>query len=231
MADARPCSKDVEHRVETGETTDAMPAGPVFSWSPKRTPRRSFMAASLHQRKVFIGGCGSGIARVAAALKPIYTAPTIEAAHAELMAFADSDLGRRYPAAVQTWEHAWDRFIPFLAFPPEVRKIIYTTNAIESLNYQLRKIIKNRGHFPHRRRRDQAALAGHPRHRRQTSPSTRQRERPTTQPTPSTRQTRGRRHRPRLASSSRRPHPALPRTPQQLPNLTPKFLDRLTQTT
>lgn len=86
--------------------------------------------------------------KVAAALKPIYTAPTIEAAHAELMAFADSDLGRRYPAAVQTWEHAWDRFIPFLAFPPEVRKIIYTTNAIESLNYQLRKIIKNRGHFP-----------------------------------------------------------------------------------
>jgi putative transposase len=86
--------------------------------------------------------------KVAAALKPIYTAPTIDAAHAELMAFADSDLGRRYPAAVQTWEHAWDRFIPFLAFPPEVRKIIYTTNAIASLNYQLRKIIKNRGHFP-----------------------------------------------------------------------------------
>jgi putative transposase len=86
--------------------------------------------------------------KVAAALKPIYTAPTIEAAHAELMAFADSPLGKKYPAAVQTWEHAWDRFIPFLAFPPEVRRIIYTTNAIESLNYQLRKIIKNRGHFP-----------------------------------------------------------------------------------
>jgi putative transposase len=49
---------------------------------------------------------------------------------------------------VQAWERAWERFIPFLAFPPEVRKIIYTTNAIESLNYQLRKIIKNRGHFP-----------------------------------------------------------------------------------
>ena len=86
--------------------------------------------------------------KVAAALKFIYTAPTSEAARAELMAFADSDLGRRYPAAVQTWEHAWDRFISFLAFPPEVRKIIYTMNAIESLNYQLRKIIKNRGHFP-----------------------------------------------------------------------------------
>lgn len=86
--------------------------------------------------------------KVAAALRPIYTAPTVEAAEAELLAFADSDLGRKYPAAVQTWENAWDRFIPFLAFPPEVRKIIYTTNSIESLNYQLRKIIKNRGHFP-----------------------------------------------------------------------------------
>ena len=49
---------------------------------------------------------------------------------------------------VATWERGWERFTPFLAFPPEVRKIIYTTNAIESLNYQLRKIIKNRGHFP-----------------------------------------------------------------------------------
>ena len=86
--------------------------------------------------------------KVAAALRPIYTAPTAEAAETELLAFADSELGRRYPAAVQAWERAWERFIPFLAFPPEVRKIIYTTNAIESLNYQLRKIIKNRGHFP-----------------------------------------------------------------------------------
>jgi putative transposase len=50
--------------------------------------------------------------------------------------------------AVAAWENAWQRFIPFLEFPPPVRKIIYTTNAIESLNYQLRKIIKNRGHFP-----------------------------------------------------------------------------------
>jgi putative transposase len=86
--------------------------------------------------------------KVAAALKPIYTAPTVEVAETELLAFAESDLGRRYPAAVATWENAWERFIPFLAFPPELRRIIYTTNAIEPLNYQLRKIIKNRGHFP-----------------------------------------------------------------------------------
>ena len=86
--------------------------------------------------------------KVAAALKPIYTAPTAESAETELLAFADSALGRKYPATVQAWERSWERFIPFLAFPPEVRRIIYTTNAIESLNYQLRKIIKNRGHFP-----------------------------------------------------------------------------------
>jgi putative transposase len=86
--------------------------------------------------------------KVAAALRPIYTAPTVEVAETELITFADSDLGKKYPATVATWEAAWERFIPFLAFPPEVRKIIYTTNAIESLNYQLRKIIKNRGHFP-----------------------------------------------------------------------------------
>lgn len=86
--------------------------------------------------------------KVAAALRPIYTAPTVEAAETELLAFAESDLGRRYPATVATWENAWERFTPFLAFPPELRKIIYTTNSIESLNYQLRKIIKNRGHFP-----------------------------------------------------------------------------------
>jgi putative transposase len=86
--------------------------------------------------------------RVAAALRPIYTAPTVEAAEIELTAFENSEIGHRYPAAVATWRNAWDRFIPFLEFPPEVRRIIYTTNAIESLNYQLRKIIKNRGQFP-----------------------------------------------------------------------------------
>jgi putative transposase len=85
---------------------------------------------------------------VAAALRPIYTAPTAEAAEFELLAFADSTWGKKYPAAVATWQNAWERFIPFLAFPPEIRKIIYTTNGQESLNYQLRKIIKNRGHFP-----------------------------------------------------------------------------------
>jgi len=86
--------------------------------------------------------------KIAAALRPIYTAPTADAAETALLEFAESELGQRHEAVVATWQNAWERFIPFLAFPPEIRKIIYTTNAIESLNFQLRKIIKNRGHFP-----------------------------------------------------------------------------------
>jgi putative transposase len=86
--------------------------------------------------------------KMAAALRPVYTAPTVEAAESALEDLAASELGVRYPATVATWRNAWQRFIPFLAFPPQVRKLIYTTNSIESLNYQLRKIIKNRGHFP-----------------------------------------------------------------------------------
>jgi len=85
---------------------------------------------------------------VAAMLRPIYTAADEDGALAALTTFADSNLGKKYPAATASWENAWDRFTPFLAFGPALRKIIYTTNAIESLNYQLRKIIKNRGHFP-----------------------------------------------------------------------------------
>jgi len=85
---------------------------------------------------------------VAALLKPIYTAPDEDAALMALATFADSNLGKKYPSAVASWENAWERFTPFLAFGPALRKVIYTTNSIESLNYQLRKIIKNRGHFP-----------------------------------------------------------------------------------
>jgi putative transposase len=68
--------------------------------------------------------------KVAAELKAVYTAASAEAAELALLGFAETELGRRYPAAVATWERAWERFTPFLAFPPEVRKIIYTTNSI-----------------------------------------------------------------------------------------------------
>jgi putative transposase len=56
--------------------------------------------------------------------------------------------GDRYPAIGKVWRDAWDRFVPMLDYPPEVRRVFYTTNVVESLNYQLRKITRNRGHFP-----------------------------------------------------------------------------------
>lgn len=56
--------------------------------------------------------------------------------------------GIKYLMTVKTFDNQWEQFTPFLAFPPALRRVIYTTNAIESLNYQLRKVIKNRGHFP-----------------------------------------------------------------------------------
>jgi putative transposase len=84
---------------------------------------------------------------VAKALKPMYRAATAEAALEALAAF-DDEWGGRYPAITALWERNWERFTPFLAFDPAIRKIIYTTNAIESLNYQLRKVTKARGSFP-----------------------------------------------------------------------------------
>jgi putative transposase len=86
--------------------------------------------------------------RVAAQLRCIYAAPTEAAAREALDAWTDSDIGRQYPAIKRQWEAAWEQVTPFFAFPPEVRKVLYTTNMIESINYQLRKISKTRGHFP-----------------------------------------------------------------------------------
>ncbi|MEV0668113.1 transposase [Spirillospora sp. NPDC050365] len=65
-----------------------------------------------------------------------------------LACFAETDFGQRYPQSVKVWEAAWERFVPFLAFTPAVRRLLYITNSIESLNYQLRKVAKARGHFP-----------------------------------------------------------------------------------
>ena len=85
---------------------------------------------------------------LAAAIKPIYTAPSAEAALGELDAFAQGPWGEKFPTVAGAWRRAWDRVIPFFAFPPPIRRVIYTTNAIESINARLRKIIKTRGHFP-----------------------------------------------------------------------------------
>jgi transposase-like protein len=85
---------------------------------------------------------------LAKAIKPIYTAVSAEAAEAELAAFEASPWGQKFPTVAASWRRAWSNVIPFFAFPPAVRRVIYTTNAIESVNSQLRKIIKTRGHFP-----------------------------------------------------------------------------------
>jgi putative transposase len=86
--------------------------------------------------------------QLAAALRLIYTAASAEAAAAALDAFASGPWGQRFPTVVASWRRAWTHVIPFFAFPPEVRRVIYTTNALESVNARLRKILKTRGHFP-----------------------------------------------------------------------------------
>jgi putative transposase len=85
--------------------------------------------------------------KLAASMRAIYTAPTLDAAE---LAFAEFEKqwGDKCPGAVDVWKLAWDEFIPFLDYPAELRRIVYTTNVIESINFQLRKITKTRGHFP-----------------------------------------------------------------------------------
>ena len=90
---------------------------------------------------------------VARAIKPIYTAPTAAAAAEALDAF-DAEWGHRYPAAIRLWRNAWQEFIPFLDYDIEVRKVICSTNAIESLNARYRRAVRARGHFPN----EQSAL-------------------------------------------------------------------------
>lgn len=99
--------------------------------------RYSMQFASWKERKM-----------IAAALKPIYRAENAETARERLEAFDAGPWGQKYPAIAQSWRRHWEEVIPFFAFAPEVRKIIYTTNAIESLHSQVRKAVRSRGHFP-----------------------------------------------------------------------------------
>lgn len=85
---------------------------------------------------------------LAEVLKPIYQAANADTAAAALDALDEGPWGRKYPPMVRAWRRQWAQVIPFFAYPPEVRRIVYTTNAIESLHMQVRKIVKNRGHFP-----------------------------------------------------------------------------------
>jgi transposase-like protein len=92
-------------------------------------------------------------AQIAKDLRPVYTAATEQAAHERLTEFAER-WEARYPAIIRLWESAWAEFVPFLNFDPEIRTIIATTNAIESLNARFRRAVRARGHFPS----EQAAL-------------------------------------------------------------------------
>ena len=98
--------------------------------------RNSLKYVSWKQRK-----------EVAAGLKAIYQAPTAEQAEMELMAFEEK-WDETHPSISQSWRKNWERITPFFAYSPEIRKVIYTTNAIESLNMSLIKVTKNRGSFP-----------------------------------------------------------------------------------
>jgi putative transposase len=85
---------------------------------------------------------------LAAALRAIYTAPSADLAADALDVFERGEWGQRFPTVVAAWRQVWTRVIPLFEFPPEIRRVIYTTNAPESVHARLRKIIKTRGHFP-----------------------------------------------------------------------------------
>lgn len=91
---------------------------------------------------------------VAAALRPIYRAPSLSAAEAALRDFEHSPWAEKYPNISPIWRRAWDYVVPLYQFPLPIRRLLSTTNAVESVHMQLRKIIKTRGHFP----TDDAAL-------------------------------------------------------------------------
>jgi transposase-like protein len=91
--------------------------------------------------------------RITRQLKEIYTAPTVEAAEQRFVEFSE-EWEPVYPAMIRSWEASWQEFVPFLEFPVELRKIVYTTNAIESLNARFRRAVRHRGHFPN----EQAAM-------------------------------------------------------------------------
>ena len=107
-----------------------------------RLIRASLRFASWKDRKAIVTG-----------LRSVDTAVTVDAA-GDAMDTVELEWGDRYPGIVKVWRSAWEQFTPFCRFPPEICKVVYTTNLVESINYQLRKVTKTRGHFP----TDDAAL-------------------------------------------------------------------------
>jgi len=111
-------------------------------------PRASVQTCVVHLIRASIRYCSwKDRKKITTALRPIYTAPSLDAASDAMDTF-ELEHGDRYPGIVKLWRDAWERFTPFLAYPPIIRKIVYTTNQVESVNYQMRKASKTRGHFP-----------------------------------------------------------------------------------
>ena len=112
-------------------------------------PQTTVQTCIVHLTRFSLAYCSwQDRPHVAAALKIIYRAASAEEAAQRLEEFAGSALGQKYPMIGASWRRHWAEVIPFYDYQPEIRKMIYTTNAIESLNMQLRKVLKNRGHFP-----------------------------------------------------------------------------------
>ena len=117
--------------------------------------RYSLAHASWKERKELAG-----------ALRPIYQADTLEEAEEALDGFEAGSWGRKFPAIVRSWRRNWAQVIPFFAFSKPIRRVIYTTNAIESLNSTVRRAVRTRGHFPNDRAAMKLIYPASRRHRR-----------------------------------------------------------------
>lgn len=118
-------------------------------------PEANVQTCIVHLTRYSLSFCGwKDRQKVANELKTIYRAETAETAAQRLGEFEAGPWGKKFPMIGQSWRRNWEQVIPFYSYAPEIRKMIYTTNAIESLNMQLRKVLKNRGHFPN----DEAAI-------------------------------------------------------------------------
>jgi putative transposase len=127
-----------------------LPAAITATW-----PRATVQTCCVHLMRASLRFASKkDYPQLVPALRAIYTAPTEAAAEQALAELEASPLGQRYPAIARTWRAAWPEFAPFLEFPPELRRVVYSTNLIESINARLRKVTRNRGHFPS----EQAAL-------------------------------------------------------------------------
>jgi putative transposase len=112
-------------------------------------PQATVQTCIVHLTRFSLAYCGwQDRQAVAGQLRGIYQAVTAAEGRQRLEEFEQSALGRKYQLIGPSWRRHWEEVIPFYSYPPEIRRMIYTTNAIESLHMQIRKVIKNRGHFP-----------------------------------------------------------------------------------